>query len=195
MPFGQRVLFSRCSLRTLFQIFECNFKIPYSSSEENWLLNHQLFLKYIFNFMKQPKNLSGFDASNSFAREDVTFSQQVMELNIYSRCDVFYNHKPLQTTVHPASTTRFGKRAGALFTPRGTLSLVGTDRGRGLSSPLTTVTGGCHNTRHRVNDGHQTGLSWAAGKDKRGWRRVRRRCVLTLSLVWCLSHMGVQTHI
>lgn len=48
------------------------------------------------------------------------------------------------------------KRANGFFAPQEAASE--TDRGRRSSSALTTLADGCHNKRHRVNDGHQTGL-------------------------------------
>lgn len=134
--------------------------------EYNSLSNHRLFLKHTFNFPKQPKNLRGLMPA---AVLQEMMSQPL--IRIFPLWCVLQLKRPPEATVHQASTARPGKRANASFTPQGAPCLVEADRGRRLSSPLTAVTDGCHNTRHRVNDGHQTGLIWVAWKDEGSWRR------------------------
>lgn len=58
-----------------------------------------------------------------------------------------------------------GKRANGFLTSQG-ISSFKRDRGRTLSSSLTTLADGSHNKRHRVNDGHQTGLISGTWKDE-----------------------------
>lgn len=92
--------------------------------------------------------------------------------------------------LHQASGVRSGKSKWLLHTT-GNLILR---RARMLSSPLTTLADGCHNKRHRVNDGHQTGLISETWKDERSSGRDWRAdvfghflccwCVWTLSLLF-----------
>lgn len=113
------------------------------------------------------------------------FQERMSQPLIHSRCEcVLQLQRPPEAGVHQASTARPGKRANAFFTPQGASCLAETDRGRRLSSPLTAVADGCHNTQYRVNDGHQTGLIWAARKDEGSWGREERVGVYW-HFLWC----------
>lgn len=96
------------------------------------------------SWTKQAKREGAFDASNTFASEAVRSTKAA---------------SGIQSEVE--------KRANGFFAPQGISSF--RNRGHRLSSALTTLADGCHNKRHRVNDGHQTGLI-LKGSSGREWR-------------------------
>lgn len=84
-----------------------------------------------------------------------------------------------------------GKRANVFFTPQGDSCLVEKGRGHSWRPTLRAVADGWHNTRHCVNDGHQTGSIRAARTDE--WRSRRVWVFVdTFSVVFLLSHISVQ---
>lgn len=143
--------------RHFFKCFQCHFKTSYSS----------------FGVEATFKSLIKLNLSCQlkFAREDVTFSKQVLKLNLPYINIVMSSTTTKHSRDYSASSINYkgcGKEQMPFFTTESLVPWQTEVTGWAL---VTIITGGCHKTRHCVNDSHQkAGLIWTAWEDE-GCRR------------------------